>query len=336
MHHAPGTVIAVDPCSASGVGQPDYGSRAGTLTFAAGETTQTITVPIYGDVRVEPDETFTIGLANAVGAVIADAVGAGTIENDDAAPLVDAGGNLALQLGQALGRNGSFVDPDVGELWTATVDYGDGSGVQELALGADKTFALSRTYAATGTYTVTVLVRGSGGETGTDSFTVTVAATATTTTLSSSPNPSTVGQAVTLTATVAAPPGTGTPTGNVVFRDGATPLGTVPLGADGTAVLSPRCCARRSPADGRLPRDTGLRRLRVCAADAHGHARRLRALLAHDRERQPGDDRRRRPARGRRPRRLRRGARARVLGQPGGHVSERRAAAGSLLVGALR
>ena len=150
MHNAAGTVVAVDPCAPSGIGQPDYGTRTGTSRFAAGETTQTITVPIYGDVRVEPDETFSLALTNAVGATIADAAAAGTITNDDAAPVVDAGDAATLEQGQTLTRSGSFVDPDVGELWSATVDYGDGSGVQNLALAADKTFALSHPYAAAG------------------------------------------------------------------------------------------------------------------------------------------------------------------------------------------
>ncbi len=47
----------------------------------------------------------------------------------------------------------------------------------------------------------------------------------TTTTVTSSPNPSLVGQTVTINATVTAnPPGGGTPTGTVTFKDGATPI----------------------------------------------------------------------------------------------------------------
>lgn len=59
----------------------------------------------------------------------------------------------------------------------------------------------------------------------------------TTTTVTSSPNPSLFGQAVNLTATVAAPPGAGTPTGSVTFFDGANELGTVALTA-GNATLT--------------------------------------------------------------------------------------------------
>src|SRR5206468_1185906 len=60
----------------------------------------------------------------------------------------------------------------------------------------------------------------------------------TTTTLASSNNPSTVGQAVTLTATVApVAPATGVPTGAVTFMDGATAIGTATLGATGSATI---------------------------------------------------------------------------------------------------
>src|SRR5206468_1874764 len=59
-----------------------------------------------------------------------------------------------------------------------------------------------------------------------------------TTAVASSQNPSVVGQPVTLTATVsAASPGSGTPTGTVTFKDGATALATNML-SGGQALLS--------------------------------------------------------------------------------------------------
>ncbi|UCH51375.1 MAG: Ig-like domain repeat protein, partial [Chloroflexota bacterium] len=61
----------------------------------------------------------------------------------------------------------------------------------------------------------------------------------TTTTLSSSANPSTNGQSVTFTATVTAnEPGSGTPTGTVTFKDGATALGNGTLGSPATFSIS--------------------------------------------------------------------------------------------------
>ena len=57
-----------------------------TLNFTVGGAlTQTVTVLVNGDVTVESDETFTMTLSNASsGSVLLDAVGTGTILDDDA------------------------------------------------------------------------------------------------------------------------------------------------------------------------------------------------------------------------------------------------------------
>lgn len=57
----------------------------GTLTFAAGETSKTITVNVAGDVEYEAEDTFTVGLTNATGASITTATASGAIINDDTA-----------------------------------------------------------------------------------------------------------------------------------------------------------------------------------------------------------------------------------------------------------
>ncbi len=60
------------------------GATSGTVTFAAGETTKTITLAILGDTVVEPDETVTIALSNASsGLAIATGTATATITNDD-------------------------------------------------------------------------------------------------------------------------------------------------------------------------------------------------------------------------------------------------------------
>jgi hypothetical protein len=63
----------------------DYQARAGTRTFAPGETVKTISVPVNGDTQPEPDETFFVVLADPVNAKLADGVGMGTIIDDDTA-----------------------------------------------------------------------------------------------------------------------------------------------------------------------------------------------------------------------------------------------------------
>jgi hypothetical protein len=64
----------------------DFGAAAlpsGTVTFAAGESSQTITVNVSGDTSVELDEVFTVTLASPSGATIATFSASGTIRNED-------------------------------------------------------------------------------------------------------------------------------------------------------------------------------------------------------------------------------------------------------------
>src|SRR6266404_3883600 len=43
----------------------DYLAASGTLSFGAGQASQTVSVTINGDTAFEPDETFFVNLANA-------------------------------------------------------------------------------------------------------------------------------------------------------------------------------------------------------------------------------------------------------------------------------
>lgn len=62
----------------------DYQTDFGTVTFAPGETRQTISVPItQSGVPDEADETFSVVLANPTGATIADGTGIATILDDE-------------------------------------------------------------------------------------------------------------------------------------------------------------------------------------------------------------------------------------------------------------
>jgi len=74
----------VDWATANGTASApgDYLANSGTLTFAAGQTTRTITVVVNGDTINETDETFFVNLNNAVNAIISDAQGVVTIAND--------------------------------------------------------------------------------------------------------------------------------------------------------------------------------------------------------------------------------------------------------------
>jgi uncharacterized repeat protein (TIGR01451 family) len=61
----------------------DYGSNATWISFAAGTRTQFFTVPIYGDVSIEPDETFRVLLLSPNYATLGSTSVIGTILNDD-------------------------------------------------------------------------------------------------------------------------------------------------------------------------------------------------------------------------------------------------------------
>ena len=61
----------------------DYTSTQGTLTFAPGETTKTITVPVLGDNALESNERFVVQLSNPTNATLATPQGIGEIVNDD-------------------------------------------------------------------------------------------------------------------------------------------------------------------------------------------------------------------------------------------------------------
>jgi hypothetical protein len=62
----------------------DYTAAAGTLTFAPGQTSQTVSVAVLGDTLSEPTETFAVNLTSPVNAVLGTATGIGTILDNDA------------------------------------------------------------------------------------------------------------------------------------------------------------------------------------------------------------------------------------------------------------
>ncbi|MEE4314510.1 MAG: Calx-beta domain-containing protein [Desulfofustis sp.] len=78
----------------------DYEYAAGTLVFAPGETSKTLTLVVNNDDLVEGDETFSVLLSNAVGATIADD-GTGTItivDDDENEPVPPQPGALTVSV----------------------------------------------------------------------------------------------------------------------------------------------------------------------------------------------------------------------------------------------
>ncbi len=63
----------------------DFTAASGTLSFAPGETTKSISVAVAGDTVAEDNETFKVTLSGPTNALLGDATGLGTIKNDDGA-----------------------------------------------------------------------------------------------------------------------------------------------------------------------------------------------------------------------------------------------------------
>jgi hypothetical protein len=76
----------------------DYVAQTGTLTFAVGETSKTVTIPVLGDTTDEPNETFQLVLSSAVNATSSQSPGIGTIVDDD--------GPVSVSIADAIGSEG--------------------------------------------------------------------------------------------------------------------------------------------------------------------------------------------------------------------------------------
>ena len=124
------TVEYADNVSGSADSGMDYAPLpAGTLTFAADETEQTITVTVWGDATYEVDESIEIELSNPTNGALAVATAAGTIANDDPAPEFSISGGRVAEgaagtssvLLFTVTKNGATNE-------VATVDYADARG----------------------------------------------------------------------------------------------------------------------------------------------------------------------------------------------------------------
>ena len=90
--------VTVNYATANGtaVAGTDYTATSGTLTFAPGETTKTVFVPITTVATGGPTRAFTLNLSAASGATIADGLGVGSILNRQTKFFVADGGTPKL------------------------------------------------------------------------------------------------------------------------------------------------------------------------------------------------------------------------------------------------
>lgn len=131
-----------------------------------------------------------------------------------------------LDEGGTFSDAGSFTDAATDAPWTATVDYGDGTGPQALPLGLDHTFNLSHQYLDSGSFVITVSVTGANVLSGTATLGVTVGNLAPSAAIADAPASSPEGTPIRLTASVTDPSPSDTAAGFTdvwtVTRNGAS------------------------------------------------------------------------------------------------------------------
>jgi hypothetical protein len=80
--------VVATPTNGTARAPGDFTNSPATVTFAPGETSRTISVPVVADLSDEADETFYVLLSSSVNASIGRGRGVGTILDDDALPTV--------------------------------------------------------------------------------------------------------------------------------------------------------------------------------------------------------------------------------------------------------
>lgn len=167
----------------SGVNGTDYTSTTGTLTFAAGETTKTITVRVYNRGQVSAsDRDFFVALTNPRGASISDGEGRGIIRRNfssvSGCTQFDVNGNCISYSGTGVGTGvGTFGNCPAGYFWNGVqcTFTGTGSGfggtftIQNLNAGScpegpNCTFRVTQS-GGSGTVNVTWTATGASGGT---------------------------------------------------------------------------------------------------------------------------------------------------------------------------
>jgi uncharacterized protein len=150
--------------------------QSGTVSFADGETSATVTITIAGDTAVEGNETFFVNLTSPTGGVtITDGQGQGTISNDDIPPVgslainsvslaegdsgttnmvftvTRSGGSAGAVSATWTVTNGTTNAADFSGALTGTVNFADGetSATITVAIAGDTIFEANENYTVT-------------------------------------------------------------------------------------------------------------------------------------------------------------------------------------------
>ena len=137
------TVAYVDAGTGSATSGTDYTAlTAGTLTFAAGTTSQTFAISVTGDSDDEPNETVEVTLSNAVNATFdggaTSLTGTGTIIDDDGMPALSIGSPSVIEDATSATLTFQVYLRPAHDMLQVTVAYAD-SGTGTATSGTDYT-----------------------------------------------------------------------------------------------------------------------------------------------------------------------------------------------------
>ena len=144
LSSASGRSVQVDLTASDGsaLQGSDFNAYSSTLTFAAGESSKTVSIPLINDVMDEDNETFTVTLSSPINGTISSAAATATITDDDAPPSVSIQSVSGAENSGSLSSNVTLSGAS-GK--TVTVDYAS----------ADNTSTAGSDYTALGSTTLT-------------------------------------------------------------------------------------------------------------------------------------------------------------------------------------
>ena len=124
---ASGRSVTVNAAASDGTATQgsDFNAFSSTVTFASGETTKSVTIPLINDSSDEDDETFTVTLSSANNATISSATATATITDDDAPPALSI---QTVSVAENAGTASLNVTLNAASEKTITVDYASSAG----------------------------------------------------------------------------------------------------------------------------------------------------------------------------------------------------------------
>jgi Bacterial Ig-like domain (group 3) len=225
--------VTVSPAAATGTVQFfDGASSLGTIPLSSGTASLSTAALAVGSHAITAAYSGNSSYAGSTSSVLTQTVNTSLISTTTA---------LTSSLNPStFGQMVTFTATVSPAAATGTVQFFDGANSLGTIPLSSGTASFSTAAPAVGSHAITAAYSGDSSYAASTSSvltqTVNASSISTTTALASSPNPSTYGQSVGFTAFVSS--SSGTPTGTVIFRDGATTLGSSALDAGGFATLS--------------------------------------------------------------------------------------------------